>query len=419
MPTTTILFCRHGETEWNSARKFQGSLDIPLNEVGRQQAEQLAGALATRGVGAVWCSPLIRAHTTAKAVADTCRVPLRLDDRLRERHLGMMQGLPYRAVKKHYPVLWSAWTAFKSLPPEAGAEANANVVQRLESVLFQIAALHPDSTVAVVGHSGLMRCLLQESGAVGNGSITTLVVGPGHQWRLIGVDDEEHLPKPSLKLGDLSDPDLQRPMEGIPITTVLLCRHGESVGNSKRFFQGGLDLALTDNGRLQSHCLGRALRAYDLAALWTSPLARAQDTASEISALTGVPSKVDTRLKERSLGKLEGISFREVKERLPHVWTAWRGYLPLPAEIEAEPRSAVCERLEDSFFELATTYPGRTVAVVIHGANGRCLLKRSIGNASITTLQIGPGREWHVRRLGDAEHLPWELREDAVKASKL
>merc|ERR1712050_712405 len=96
----------------------------------------------------------------------------------------------------------------------------------------------------------------------------------------------------------------------------------------------------------------------------------------------------------------------------PETWAAWRSYMPLPPEMDAEPRADVASRLESAFFELANLYPGKTVAVVIHGANGRCILKRSIGNGSITKLQIGPGYQWHVTELGNFSHLPPKLAGD-------
>merc|ERR1712217_607166 len=115
-------------------------------------------------------------------------------------------------------------------------------------------------------------------------------------------------------------------------------------------------------------------------------------------------------------GKLQGNNFDHVKERWPEAWAA---YMPLPAELGAEPQEDVKQRLESVFFDMAAQYPGKTVAVVIHGANGRCLLSRSIGNGSITTLQIGPGIEWHLREIGKSSHLPKGLDADAIKASKL
>lgn len=417
--TATVLLCRHGETEWNSDRKFQGTIDIPLNDVGREQADRLSETLSSRGLAAVWTSPLIRAHSTAKRIADTCHVALRLDDRLRERNLGVMQGMKYRDVAKQHPQVWSAWKNFQPLPKDADAESDEEVIARLRSGILDIATQYPGAKVAIVGHGASFRSLLKESGSVGNASITTLLVGR-NDFRVVGVDNEEHLAKQALKLGDLSNPDLPRPIEGHHVTTIMICRHGESEGNQNRMFQGrSKDLPLSHRGRMQSYHLGQVLKRLDVAALWTSPMARAHASAMDISAVTGLPVKVDQRLIERDLGKLEGVRFDDVKTMWPDAWMAWRQYLPLPEHVGAESREAVKERLEAAFFELASTYPGKIVAVVIHGANGRCLLKRSIGNGSITTVQVGPGSTWHVRKLGDASHLPLELAVDALKASKL
>lgn len=415
MSTTTILLCRHGATDWNSSGKFQGTVDLPLNDEGIEHARRLARAMVGKGLSVVWTSPLIRAHETAKEIADTCRVPLRIDERLRARPLGILEGLPFREAAERYPVIWDAWKQFEPLPLDAEAESEELVRDRLESAFYALGAEYPGGMVAVVMHAGLMRCLLgvQSGGSVGNASITTIIVGPNRTWRLVEVDDASHL-------SALSEPLLPMRTLGTPITTVMLCRHGESVGNKERAFQGTIDLPLSEVGRLQARALGQALKSLDLAALWSSPLTRAFDTAREIATMVGLEAKADFRLSERYLGKLQDVTFAEVRRRWPETWAAWRGYMPLPPEINAEPRPGVVERIEEVLFELAHRYPGNTVAIVIHGANGRCLLKRSIGNGSITELQVGPSLAWRVTGpVGSASHLPPELAADAMKASKL
>jgi broad specificity phosphatase PhoE len=416
---TKVLMCRSGETDWNKSRKFQGSIDIPLNAEGHEQAQLLASALIDQGVTAVWTSPMLRACGTAAKIADECRVPLQVDTRLREMDLGIMQGVAYRDVAKDHPHIWEAWKNFRALPPEAEAECDDNVKQRMEATFVSILYAHPGETVAVVGHAGTMRCLLKDSGSVGNASITTITVGPAYSWRANEVDCVSHLPGPTLTLGDLRDPYLCRPLLGKPITTIMLCRHGESLGNLSKQFQGTIDLPLSSRGHVQAQCIGNFLKPLGLTALFTSPQKRASETAKEISAIVGVNWMKDARLSERNLGKLQGCRHDDVKSRMPHVWQAWKGYLPLPADIGAEPESTVIERLQSVLFEIALNYPGQTVGVVLHGANGRCLLKRSIGNASITTVQVGPGRKWHVQDLGYALHLPAFLANDAIKAARL
>lgn len=417
--TTTILFCRHGETEWNHLRKFQGTIDIPLNDEGREQASAIAETMFSKGIAAVWTSPLLRAHSTAKRVADRIGLPLRIDVRLKERNLGILQGLGYNVIKKSYPQIWAAWKAFQPLPQEAQAESDEDITVRMEDAIFDMGAKHPGQTIAVVGHAGTLRVVFKEGGAVGNASITTVVVGPGRRWRLIRSDEQLHLPKPSLKLGDLNNPEEKTPRTGLPVTTIMLCRHGESVGNASRKFQGSIDLSLSIRGHMQAALVGNALKPYDVQALWTSPLSRARDSAIDIGRIIGVPAVPSERLGERNLGLMQGRPYDYVKATWPNTWKAWKSYLPLPDEVKAETRPSVVDRLESVFYELADKHPGKTVAVVIHGANGRCLLKRSIGNGSITTIVVGPGRTWHVNAIGDATHLPEELAQDAIKASKL
>lgn len=199
--TTTILICRHGETEWNKARKFQGSMDIPLNSEGREQARRIAEVMSGEGLSGVWTSPLSRAHDTAKRIADACHVDFWVDERLRERNLGILEGMPFREVAKGYPAVWKAWKKCEALPLEAGAEPDLLVKERLVSTFFDIAAEYPGGKVAVVSHAGLLRCLpaLQAGGGVvGNGSITTVLVEPDGTWRVAGANDESHLSEPSL-----------------------------------------------------------------------------------------------------------------------------------------------------------------------------------------------------------------------------
>ena len=89
---TRILAVRHGETEWNAQQRIQGHTDIPLNAVGRQQARQLARALAGEAVDAVYSSDLQRARATAQAAAEVLQRPVTLEPGLRERGFGPHLG---------------------------------------------------------------------------------------------------------------------------------------------------------------------------------------------------------------------------------------------------------------------------------------------------------------------------------------
>lgn len=186
-----VLLCRHGETDWQRSGKFMGSTNIPLNSTGIEEARQIALAVSSRHPATIWTSPLLRAHDTGTCVATASEAELHVDERLRERALGIMEGSCASQITVDHPNVWKAWSTSYHLPPEANAEAEDAVVSRVEAALFEIAALHPGRTVCVIGHGEMIRCLLMRS--VSSASITTLDVGPGPTWRLRKVDDNGHL----------------------------------------------------------------------------------------------------------------------------------------------------------------------------------------------------------------------------------
>ena len=106
-----ILLIRHGETDWNRARRMQGHIDIPLNNEGLRQAKALGAALASEKLDAVYTSDLQRAKLTAQAVADVHQMPLIIDEQLRERCYGVFEGLMYKEVAQQFPREFALWQA--------------------------------------------------------------------------------------------------------------------------------------------------------------------------------------------------------------------------------------------------------------------------------------------------------------------
>ncbi|MEM7239453.1 MAG: histidine phosphatase family protein [Pseudomonadota bacterium] len=91
-----FFFLRHGETDFNHARRFQGQFDSQLNETGLAQARAAAESLVGQPVETIVSSPLSRARVTAEIVGDALGLPVDTDDGLMECHLGIYQGLPYQ-----------------------------------------------------------------------------------------------------------------------------------------------------------------------------------------------------------------------------------------------------------------------------------------------------------------------------------
>ncbi len=88
-----VLFFRHGQTDWNLKKMFQGQSNVPLNETGRKQAQQLANHLKSYKLDAIYTSDLDRAHETAGIVNIHHNVETIKDERLREANLGDLEGL--------------------------------------------------------------------------------------------------------------------------------------------------------------------------------------------------------------------------------------------------------------------------------------------------------------------------------------
>ena len=136
---TTLLLVRHGETDWNAERRWQGHADVPLNDRGREQARALADSLADERIDAIYTSDLSRARDTADIVGARVGVPIVVDPALREIDVGSREGL-----------------TGEILAPWDGEESDAHAARILAAV-ERIAEIHPTGRVLVVTHGGSMR----------------------------------------------------------------------------------------------------------------------------------------------------------------------------------------------------------------------------------------------------------------------
>jgi broad specificity phosphatase PhoE len=166
MPTPTVYYIRHGETAWNAAGRFQGSKDIPLNDLGREQAvaagEILARLLACDGHEAASlpyvASPLGRARLTMELVRGALRLPpadYSLDDRLREIGYGHWEGLTLPEMERHDAVTFASRNVDKWGIAAPSGESYASVTLRMREWYDSLLA----DTVAVA-HGGTMRALM-------------------------------------------------------------------------------------------------------------------------------------------------------------------------------------------------------------------------------------------------------------------
>ncbi|HEY97872.1 MAG TPA: histidine phosphatase family protein [Dehalococcoidia bacterium] len=104
-----IILARHGETDWNASEIFRGRADVPLNEVGRKQAEMLGEYLGRVKTDFIYSSPLKRAIETAGVIAGRCGLEVNPVENLNDFHFGDWQGLSHRQVQEQYPELYRDW----------------------------------------------------------------------------------------------------------------------------------------------------------------------------------------------------------------------------------------------------------------------------------------------------------------------
>ena len=150
---TTLYLVRHGETDWNLARRIQGSTDIPLNETGRAQATTTGRLLASRNWDAVVSSPLGRALETAQLIASQVGLGSpEIVDALAERNYGSAEGMTGSQID-------ARWPDGAEVP---GRESREQVTARVLPALVEIAERHPDQAVIVVSHGGVIRSVLNE-----------------------------------------------------------------------------------------------------------------------------------------------------------------------------------------------------------------------------------------------------------------
>ncbi len=146
-----LVLWRHGQTQWNAERRFQGQSDIPLDDVGQQQAERAARLLAALQPSAIFSSDLIRATATAAPLARLTGLAVTLDKDLRERYGGLWEGLTDADIRTRYPVEHSQWR-----PP--GGESSVAVAERAVAAMERIAdTLTPGSLAVVVSHGAALR----------------------------------------------------------------------------------------------------------------------------------------------------------------------------------------------------------------------------------------------------------------------
>lgn len=203
MTLRAVTLLRHGQTEYNAGGRMQGHLDTQLTAEGRAQAAAVVPLLAGIGFDRIISSDLTRAYDTALAVAEACGLPLSVDKRLRETHLGDWQGRTIAEIETDRPGAIAEWRSDPQWTPPAG-ESRVDVVHRSLPVVAELDAAYADDpeerSVLLVAHGGMIAGMvcgllgLPQSawpviGGMGNAKWAVVARRDDHpRWRLSGYN---------------------------------------------------------------------------------------------------------------------------------------------------------------------------------------------------------------------------------------
>jgi len=182
---TMLYLVRHGETDWNRARRIQGSTDIPLNDLGREQAATSGRLLARRQWDGIYASPLSRAFETASIIAGEIGLPAPVPiPELVERNYGTAEGMTGADIDRLFP-------HGTEVP---GRETREQVAARVIPALHRLASEHPGENLVVVAHGGVIRTVLNT--VAPDGPVEAIRNGSIHSFRhgddgleLVAFDD--------------------------------------------------------------------------------------------------------------------------------------------------------------------------------------------------------------------------------------
>lgn len=199
-----IYLIRHGQTDWNIQGRIQGSHDIPLNEAGQRQAEQVAKGMDSRRVSRIFSSTLTRAAETAEKIgsrqkAEICSMP-----QLIEVEFGKWEGMTWEEIMEAYPKEYRLWALNPDEVAPPGGETQDQVISRCGQAIKEILRITGGrEDVAIVSHGATIAYLISymmrndpdiESIIVENASITTVNYSPlTEDFMLLEMNDTSHI----------------------------------------------------------------------------------------------------------------------------------------------------------------------------------------------------------------------------------
>jgi broad specificity phosphatase PhoE len=174
-----LLLIRHGETAWNVEHRWQGWIDVALNENGEMQAVERARSLGHEGFAprAIFTSDLQRASRTADIIAAHVEAPVIPSAGFRERFGGEWQGCTHAEIDERWPGMRAAWRRGEVKAPPGG-ETDETVLARFDDALRDVLAHVGGGVAGIVTHHGLARLVATRAGV----NVHQLIPNLGGFW---------------------------------------------------------------------------------------------------------------------------------------------------------------------------------------------------------------------------------------------
>ncbi|WP_028111108.1 histidine phosphatase family protein [Ferrimonas futtsuensis] len=178
----SLIYCRHGRTQWNDLGTLQGTFDSPLTDTGKKQAYESGRLAAPHSPQLIYCSELKRARDSAELANLSLCVPVLTSPLLNERCFGALQGLD----RTTHPKWWQAYTGRDQQDCMAipGSEAASAVACRIGAFWTEMREMHGDTRILVVGHGEWLKIALSLAWGLSPWSGAPPLPDNGQVWRL-------------------------------------------------------------------------------------------------------------------------------------------------------------------------------------------------------------------------------------------
>jgi probable phosphoglycerate mutase len=188
MKETEIILIRHGETEWNSQKRMQGHSNSDLSSVGQAQIQALGQWMKNVPFDLIYSSDSLRAKQTAEAITQFSGHELQFDQRLREKNLGVFEGLTSEEARERHPEVFRLFKTAGSKYVIDEGESTQQLQDRALEIVNEIRIKHPEKRVLLVTHGGFIRVVMKHSLGLSLETPTRFLIRNTGVFRLVWED---------------------------------------------------------------------------------------------------------------------------------------------------------------------------------------------------------------------------------------